>query len=135
MSPPLSTSAPHFVCSGESTAILAFVRVFRPGTYFYSPWGGTSSILEGHRPKMYSSGTGPVTFFRGTILAWETHFSLGGEQAVIWGARPRNAPRGGGPEWSSVRNKLKPKKRSLPGFGKVLLTMGITTNYVTESSL
>ena len=68
---------PHFVCSGDSTAILAFRRVFRPGTYFYSRWGGTSSILEGHRPEMYSSGTGPVTFFRGTILAWGAHFSLG----------------------------------------------------------
>ena len=37
-------------------------------------------LYLGHNPR-----------FRGTILVW-------GAQAVIWGARPRNAPRGAGPD-------------------------------------
>ena len=41
---------------------------------------GTSSILGGTGPEMHSSGTGPVTFFRGTNLAWRAHFSLGGRK-------------------------------------------------------
>ena len=43
--------------------------------------GGAQAVFFGGRdPEMHSSGTGPVTFFRGTILTW--------------GAWPRNAPRG-----------------------------------------
>ena len=59
-------------------------------------WGGTS-------PEMHSSGTGPVTFVWGTILAWGHIFCLGGTflpggaQAVIWGAPPRNGPNGDWP--------------------------------------
>ena len=53
--------------------------------------GAQAVFWRGTGPEMHSSGTGPVTFFRGTSLAW-------GAQAVIWGgARPRNAPRGAGP--------------------------------------
>ena len=41
-------------------------------------WGGIG-------PKMHSSGTGPVTFFRGAILDW-------GAQAVIWGGTAPKCP-------------------------------------------
>ena len=56
-----------------------------------------NSILGVSGPELHSSGTESVTFFEaqsslgGTFLVW-------GAQAVIWGARPRNAPHGAGPE-------------------------------------
>ena len=43
------------------------------------------SILEVPGLELHSSGTEPVTFFG-------AKFSFGGVQAVIRGARPRNAP-------------------------------------------
>ena len=52
-------------------SVLAFAPVFRPGTYLYSLWGGTQAVFWGGAgPGMHSNGIGPVTFFRGTILAW-----------------------------------------------------------------
>ena len=55
--------------------------------------GTTSSTLGGTGPDMHSSGTGPVTLFWGTILAWRAYFSLRGTQAVIWpGTAPKCSP-------------------------------------------
>ena len=42
---------------------------------------------------MHSSGYEPVTFFRGTILFWVGAILAREEQAVNWGAQPRNVPR------------------------------------------
>ena len=42
-------------------------------------------------------------FLRGTVLAEGAQFSFWGAQALIWGARPRNAPRGAGPEYWSLK--------------------------------
>ena len=53
--------------------------------------GAQGLFLGGTGPEMHSSGTGPVTFFRGTILAW-------GAQAVIWGGTAPKCPRGARPE-------------------------------------
>ena len=46
---------------------------------------------------MHFSGSWPVTLFWGTILAGGAQFSLRGAQAMVWGARPQNAPRGAEP--------------------------------------
>ena len=48
---------------------------------FAHTWGGTG-------PKMHYSGTGPVTFFFSTILAWWGTLLACGAQAVIWGNGP-----------------------------------------------
>ena len=66
-------------------SVLTLTRFFSFWKVFLLTLGGTSSILGGTCPKMHFRGTGPVTFFWGTILAW-------GAQAVFWGARPQNVP-------------------------------------------
>ena len=51
--------------------------------------GGTNSIVfGGDRPQ---NGTEPVTFFRGTILAWGNNSHSGVISSNV-GGRPRNAP-------------------------------------------
>ena len=63
-------------------------------------WGST--VLE-----MHSSGTEPVTFFWGTILAWGAHFLPGGDTSSdLRGAWPRNAPRGAGPGFLPPQKRL-----------------------------
>ena len=57
---------------------------------------GTSSILGVTGPKMYSSGTGPLFFFWGKILAWGAHFSLGGTSSDLGGYGPKMPSRGDG---------------------------------------
>ena len=60
--------------------VLAYNRVFRPGTKLYSLFRrGALAVFWGSTgPKIHSSGTGPVTFFWGTILAWGHTFHLRG---------------------------------------------------------
>ena len=68
---------------------MTFTRFFVLCRKFINAWGHrprnalqwyrTCNFVLGHNPRM-----------GGTFLAW-------GAQAVIWGARPRNAPRGTGP--------------------------------------
>ena len=53
--------------------------------------GVITSILGVLGLELHPSSTEPVNFFA-------TQSSLGGAQAVIWGARLRNAPRGAGPD-------------------------------------
>ena len=60
--------------------VLTFTRIFCPGTILYSRLRGGAQVVFWGRtfPEMHSDGTGPVTFFWGTILAWEeADFSLG----------------------------------------------------------
>ena len=67
-------------------SLLSFTRVFRPGTKFYSRWGGTG-------PKTHSGGTRPVTFFQDTILAWGgARFSLRGHKQWFGGHGPKMSP-------------------------------------------
>ena len=79
-------------------SFLAFSGVFCPGTKFHSRLGGTRSFLGGTGLEMHSSGTGPVTLFWGTILAWGHTSRLGetprlvGLQAVIWGGMAPKCP-------------------------------------------
>ena len=47
--------------------------------------GAQAVFGGGTDPEMHSSGTGPVTFFWGTTLAW-------GGQAVIWGGTAPKCP-------------------------------------------
>ena len=57
-----------------------------------------TSVLGVSGLKLHSSGTEPVTFFWTQFSLGRVQFLFGGAQAVILGARPRNAPRGAGPE-------------------------------------
>ena len=47
--------------------------------------------------ELHSRSTKPVTFFLEQSLLGGGQLSFEGAQAVNWGARPRNAPRGAGP--------------------------------------
>ena len=123
--PPLSTSAPSFCLLWRQHCNLGVPSCFSSWNVFLLTlgrheqyFGGAQArnVLQWHRASHFLSGHNPR--LGGTLFAWETHFSHGGggEQAVIWGTRLRNAPRGAGPEWSSARNKLKPKKKVFAGF-------------------
>ena len=57
-----------------------FDLLFCPRKELYSLLGGTSSNLGGHSLEMPARGTGPATFFWGTILAWGAHFLFEGHQ-------------------------------------------------------
>ena len=59
--------------------VFAYTHVFHPGRKLYLRLGGAEV------PKMHSSGTCSVTFFRGTILAWGAHFSLGEHTSRLGG--------------------------------------------------
>ena len=86
---------------------MLFTRVFRPETKLYSRMGEHKQYFVGTGPEMHTNGTEPVIFFWGTIFAKGTHFSLAGvAQTVIWGARPRNAPRGAGPAFLPSQKRL-----------------------------
>ena len=75
---------------------------------------------------MHFNGTGPVTFFRGTILVWGHTSRLGGTllawgggtllawgaQAVIWGYGPEMPPRGAGPGSLTIRIKEQSKNNT-----------------------
>ena len=50
-------------------SVLGCSRVFRHGTKFRSRLWDTNSFFGGTGSEIHSSGTGPVTFFWGTILA------------------------------------------------------------------
>ena len=94
-------------------SVLAFARVFCPRTYFYSRWGGTSSILGGPKPQNTLQGhqayyflSGHIPRFGGTLLAWgDTSSDLrehGSKiplmvpgltpQALYSGVRPKSQP-------------------------------------------
>ena len=74
-------------------AITQFNLLFCSRKKLYSLLGSRSSDLGGYSVEMPARGTGPATFFRDTILlgGGGTFFACGA-QAMIWGARPRNAP-------------------------------------------
>ena len=46
---------------------------------------------------MHTSGTGPVTFFRGTILLWGALSRLEGTSSDLGGRDPKMLPRGARP--------------------------------------
>ena len=58
---------------------------------------GDNQYLGSLRPRTARQWHRASNFLWSTILAWGAQFSFGGAQAVIWGVRPRNAPRGVGP--------------------------------------
>ena len=80
-------------------SVMAFTRVFLLETKFYSR-------LEGHKQYFWGAevakctpvAPGLLLSFRAQSSLVGAHFSLEGARAVIWGARPRNSPRGTGPE-------------------------------------
>ena len=60
---------------------------------FTHAWGGTSSILGGTGPKMYTSGTGHVIFFWGTILVWVGRFlAWEGTSSDLGSTAPKRPP-------------------------------------------
>ena len=72
--------------------VLAFIRIFCPGTRLYSRLVGAQAVFWGSTdPEIRTSGTKPVTFFCRTIFA-------SGDTSNDLGARPQNVPRGAGPE-------------------------------------
>ena len=56
------------------------------------------SILGVLGLELHSSSTEPVNFFGPQSSLGGHNSCLGGDQAVIWGKRPRNAPRDTGPD-------------------------------------
>ena len=66
---------------------------------------GDNQYFRSLRPRTALQWHRASNFLWGTILALGGHNSRlgGGEQAVIWGARPRNAPRGAGPECNMLK--------------------------------
>ena len=81
--------------------VLAFTRVFRPEKRLYSRLGGGGhkQYFGRHRPEMHSSGTGPVTFFWGAILAWGDTSSNVGGTSPKWTPRWRRAWLCDDPKW------------------------------------
>ena len=55
---------------------------------------------------LHFSSLEPVNFFGAQSSLGGEQFSFGVAQAVIWGARPRNAPRGAGPDFSYCRMRF-----------------------------
>ena len=49
---------------------------------------------------LHSKSSEPVNFFGEQSLLGRAQFSFWWARAVIWGARPRNPPRGAGPVWA-----------------------------------
>ena len=85
----------------------SLLQNFRKKQLLFTISGLIICILEVSGFELHSSGTEPVVFLGhhsrlgGTILVW------GGAQAVIWGvARPRNAPRGAGPDETSDNRSI-----------------------------
>ena len=72
---------------------------FCSGTKFHSGLGGIG-------PEMHSSGTGPVTFLRGTILAWRGTILAWGTSSDVGGHGPEMPPQAAGPA-SSQTTSLK----------------------------
>ena len=73
-------------------SVFAFNVFFVLERNFTHAWGAQAVFWEGTGPKIHSSSTGSVTFFRGTTLAWGALFSLGGAQRVIWGSTAPKCP-------------------------------------------
>ena len=59
---------------------------------FTHAWGKQAVFWGDTGPALHSRDTKPANFFQSTILAWGTHFSIGGVQALLSGARPQNVP-------------------------------------------
>ena len=59
---------------------------------------GDNQYFGSVRPRTALQWHQAFYFLWGIILAWGAQFSFGVALAVIWGARPRNAPREAGPE-------------------------------------
>ena len=62
-----------------------FLFLFCPRKKLYSLLCSTSSNSGGHSLEMPARGTGPATYFWGTILAFGAHFSLGGHISCLGG--------------------------------------------------
>ena len=68
-----------------------FDRLFFLERNFSHFWGAQAAIWEGHSLEIPARGTGPVTLFWSTILAWGHIFRLGGTMNDL-GARLGNVP-------------------------------------------